>query len=206
MTILEIREKIQTDVFSILELNSLLDKYHNKAVKIASFLHHGEIVQLRRGLYTFAAPLRRGPISTCLVANRLYGPSYVSEDFALSYHGLIPETPGVVTSICMGRSREFTNDFGVFSFRYCRSKAYSIGIAIGGGEKDHFLIATPLKALFDKALHDKRWNGEAPEEYLSEDLRIDLDEHEWLDKDLLNELSPFMRGRLTGLHAFLEGL
>ncbi|MBQ7651936.1 MAG: hypothetical protein IJS15_13310 [Victivallales bacterium] len=119
---------------------------------------------------------------------------------------MIPETPSVVTSLCMGRSREFTNDFGVFSYRYSRSKAYPIGITIGGGDREHFLIASPLKALFDKALFDKRWDGESPEEYLSADLRIDLDECSWLDKELLKELDPFMRGRLAKLHGFLEGL
>ena len=205
-SILDIRERIPTDVFSILELKSLLENYHNKAVKVASFLRHGEIVQLRRGLYTFAAPLRREPLSVSNMANRIYGPSYVSEDYALSYHGLIPETPAVVTSICMGRSREFTNDFGVFSYRYCRSRAYSIGITLGGGDKNHFLIASPLKALFDKALFDKRWDGESPEEYLSDDLRIDLDECKWLDKELLKELSPFMHGRLSKLYCLLERL
>ena len=205
-SILDLRAEIPTDVFSILELNSLLEKYQNKAAKIASLLHHGEIIQIRRGLYTFAEPLRRKPLSACLVANRIYGPSYVSEEFALSYHGLIPETPAVVTSLCMGRSREFTNDFGIFSYRYCRSKAYPIGITIGGDDKEHFLIASPLKALFDKALYDKRWDGESPEGYLSEDLRIDLDECNWLDKELLKELFPFMHGRLARLYEFLEGL
>ena len=206
ITILDIRERIPTDVFSVLELNCLLEQYHNRNAKIASFLRHGEIVQLRRGLYAFAAPLRHEPLSTCLVANRIYGPSYVSEEFALSYHGLIPETPAIVTSICMGRSREFTNDCGVFSYRYCRSRAYPIGITIGGGEKSHFLIASPLKALFDKALYDRRWDGESPEEYLSEDLRIDLDECTWLDKAILKELCPFMCGRLSKLYVFLENL
>ena len=50
------------------------------------------------------------------MANQIYVPSYVSEDFALSHHGLIPEMPVEVTSVAMGRSRRFTNTFGVFSY------------------------------------------------------------------------------------------
>ena len=206
LNILHIREKIPEDIFTSLELNALLEGYQNKGAKIASMLHRREIIPLRRGLYTFTAVLRKQPLSNGVMANRIYGPSYVSEDFALCYHGLIPETPYVVTSMTMGRSREFTNDFGAFSYRYCRSKAYSIGVMLAGGEHRHFLIASPFKALYDKALNDSRWDGEDPEPYLEDDLRIDLEALQREDKQTLHELAPFMTGRLKKLHHFLEEL
>ena len=49
-------------------------------------------MRIRKGLYAFGEPLRRAPISRELLANLIYGPSYISLDYALSYHGLIPET------------------------------------------------------------------------------------------------------------------
>ena len=206
MNILELRRKIPNDFFMTMELTSLLSDYRNPVAKISLMLKHKEIVPLRRGLYVFAEPLRHAPLPNALLANQIYGPSYVSEDFALSYYGLIPETPSVVTSICMGRSREFTNSFGMFSYRYCRSLAYSVGVSIAGDEKRRFLIALPYKALFDKALYDARWNGEDPEDYLEEDLRMDLDELRRYDKSQLDELKPFMTGRLKRLHHYLEEL
>ncbi|MCR5379553.1 MAG: hypothetical protein K6G44_01105 [Lentisphaeria bacterium] len=78
------------------------------------------------------------------MANQIYVPSYVSEDFALSHHVLIPEMPVEVTSVAMGRSRRFTNAFGVFSYRYCRSKAYSVGVGLAGDSYHRFLIATSI--------------------------------------------------------------
>ncbi len=206
MTAVELREKIPNDIFGALELNACLGSYRHRTAKIASMLRRGEIVQIRRGLYTFAAPLRREVLHSGVLANRIYGPSYVSEDFALSYYGMIPETPAAVTSIAMGRSREFANDFGVFSYRYCRSKAYSIGVGATGEGQNRFMIAAPEKALFDKALYDRRFDGDDPEAYLAEDLRIGLDILNGFDKRLVNALAPFMRGRLRKLHQYLEAL
>ncbi len=140
------------------------------------------------------------------MANSIYWPSYVSEEFALCHYGLIPETPAVVTSIAMGRSRRFSNEFGVFTYRYCRSKAYSIGVGLAGGERQRYLMALPFKALYDKVLNDRRWDGEDPEGYLEEDLRIDMELLQQQDKTVLHDLEPFMDGRLRRLYHFLEKL
>ena len=204
--IVYVREKIPNDIFTTLELKELLKGYQNQGAKIASLLHHRHIIPLKRGLYAFSEPLRKAPLSDGVMANSIYGPSYVSEEFALSYHGLIPETPAVVTSITMGRSRTFTNEFGVFTYRYCRSKAYPIGVTLAGGEHRRFLMASPFKALYDKALNDTRWDGDDPECYLEEDLRIDLDVLQTQDKQTLHDLAPFMKGHLTKLYHFLERL
>ena len=204
--ILTLRSRLEGDIFTSAELNDLLAEYRNKAAKISLLLSRQEIVPLRRGLYTFHPSLRRGPLSSEALANRIYGPSYVSEDFALAHYGLIPETPQAVTSITMKRSRSFTNPCGIFHYRYCQSQAYPLGLCLAGEGEARHLIAMPLKALFDKALYDTRWDGECPEAYLTEDLRIDLDEPSWLDRELLSELAPFMRGRLKRLLIFLEGL
>ncbi|MDR0931786.1 MAG: hypothetical protein LBM70_02035 [Victivallales bacterium] len=206
MTIVELREKIPNDIFSALELNGYLGEYRQKRAKIASLLKRGEIVQIRRGLYTFAASLRREPLNVGVLANRIYGPSYVSEDFALSYYGMIPEATAMVTSVAMGRSRTFANEFGVFSYRYCRSGAYAVGVNLVGEGKQRFLVATQEKALFDKALNDKRFDGNDPESYLADDLRIDLTALSGLDKDVLTALAPFMLGRLKKLYLYLEAI
>ena len=206
MTVIELRAKIPNDIFTVLELHALLEGYRNKPAKVSSMLSRGEIIQIRRGLYTFAEPLRHEILSSAVLANRIYGPSYVSEDFALSFHSLIPERPAVVTSIAMGRSREFTNDFGIFSYRYCRSKFYPIGVINLGEGQNRFFIAAPEKALFDKVFYDRRFDGSDPETYLWQDLRLDFEKVKQFDKELLSCLAPFMRGRLRKLSNYLEQL
>ena len=205
MTTLELRTRIPNDTFTAWELNALLSDYSNQAAKISSLLKKREIVRIRRGLYTFTEPLRREMLSAGALANQIYSPSYVSEDYALSFYGMIPETPAVVTSVAMGRSRRFTTEFGVFSYRYCRSRAYPVGVTTAGEGQNRFLIATPEKALFDKVSSDRRFDGTDPEAYLLEDLRIDEDALRRLNRQQLKELAPFMTGRLSRLYDCLEG-
>lgn len=165
----------------------------------------GEIIPVRRGLYAFPAQLRREPLSRGALANRIYGPSYVSEDYALGYYGRIPETLQMVTSITRGRSREFATPFGVFRYRYCRSRAYALGVTLAGEGQNRFLIATPEKALFDKALFDHRFDGSDVEQYLFEDLRIDEEALRRFRRTRIAELAPFLCGRLKNLGEFLKG-
>ena len=206
MNIVQIREKIPDDIFTTLDLKAHLHAYCNLNDKISSMMHSGEILQIRRGLYSFPSVLCREVISSGALANRIYGPSYVSADFALSYYGLIPETPTTVTSFTRGRTREFNTPFGNFTYRYCRSKAYSIGITTVGEGTHRFYIATPEKALFDKISLDSRFDGEDVEAYLYEDLRIDDELMKKFDKKIIAALAPFMRGRMNSLRKYLEAL
>ena len=107
----------------------------------------------------------------------IYGPSYVSLDYALHYHGLIPERVEAVTSVTSGRGRRFSTPVGLFIYRMVPLRAYQVGIdqvQIEGGRP--FLIATPEKALADK-VHDDRGSGirtqEEMREYLLNNLRVD---------------------------------
>ncbi|MEK7120088.1 MAG: hypothetical protein AAB824_00935, partial [Patescibacteria group bacterium] len=62
------------------------------AVATSALLHRykkqGFILQLKQGLYVFPDILP----PDVYIANKLYSPSYISLEFALSYHGVIPET------------------------------------------------------------------------------------------------------------------
>ena len=44
---------------------------------------HGGIVRVKKGLYVFGLDYRRGAWSREVLANLIYGPSYVSLDYAL---------------------------------------------------------------------------------------------------------------------------
>src|SRR3989344_3513323 len=61
----------------------------------------GFIVRVKRGLYAFPDALP----PELYLANKLYGPSYISREFALSYHGIIPETVYEITSVTTKSTR-----------------------------------------------------------------------------------------------------
>lgn len=172
-----IRAQIDRDVFDYQQLTNCLRRYSKPRDKISRLLSRGELIRIKKGLYTFGEPYRRGPISRGLLANLIYGPSYVSLEYALSYHGLVPERVEMVTSVTTGRSREYETPFGTFSYRRLSRNRYAIGAMLERTGEVSFLIASPEKALADKVWVDKRFHGTSLLDYgtfLQEDLRMDI--------------------------------
>ncbi len=174
--IARIRETAAQDVFDYQVLLDVLRDYRKPRDRIRRLVAAGEIIRVKKGLYVFAAPWRRQPLVREQLANLIYGPSYVSLESALSYHGLIPERVEAVTSVTTGRSRAFETPFGVFSYMRLSPSRYGAGILLEAKATVPFMIASPEKALADKVWTDKRFAGASVGDfaaYLFEDLRID---------------------------------
>lgn len=181
----DIRKTIPGEVFDFQQLMACLGRYAKPRDKISSMLRAGQIIRIKKGLYVFGEDYRRRPWSRELLANLIYGPSYVSLDYALAYYGLIPERVEVVTSVTTSKTRRFVTALGTFSYRHVALRKYRIGVdQITQGSSAHFLIAAPAKALVDKIWIDSRF---APrkmadyQDYLHSDLRIDPDALERID-------------------------
>lgn len=190
--IIAIRQKIDRDVFDYRVLLGALTCYSKPRDKITRLLDSGEIVRVKKGLYCFGKALRREPVSREYLANLIYGPSYVSLDYALSYHGLIPERVEVVTSVSTRRSRGFLTPFGSYSYRILSERRYAVGVILETAGSTQFLIASPEKALTDKIWTDKRFKGERIsdyEAYLLEDLRIERDTLVMLNSSRLRSIA-----------------
>jgi hypothetical protein len=91
-------------------------------------LKHGEVVRVRRGLYCLAAKYLRQKVDPLALAQRIYGPSYISLEMALSYHGWIPEAVYTITSTSLDRSREFSTPVGHFSFTRVPQKTFYVEV------------------------------------------------------------------------------
>jgi hypothetical protein len=189
----DIRRAVNTDVVDYQQLMDCLRDYAKPRDKIRAMLKAGEIVRVKKGIYVFGEDYRRGPWSREILANLIYGPSYISLDYALSYHGLIPEGVVVVTSVSLSRSRRFETPLGLFTYRSLSFRKYSIGIDQGALEAEqHFLIATPAKALADKIWTDHRFTPRRTADfqpYLYEDLRIDSNALNGIDGTLLERIA-----------------
>lgn len=120
------------------------------ATKIGTtFLLHryskkGLIVRLKRGMYAFPDALP----PELFIANKLYEPSYVSLEFALSYHRVIPENVYDITSITPKATRRFEVLGKIFSYRCVKKNTYA-GYTIEKQKGHSFLIAEPEKAFVD---------------------------------------------------------
>lgn len=100
--------------------------------------------KLRNGLYT----LRIDQPADESIANRLYAPSYISFEYALSRYGIIPETVYTITSATTRITREFIVNNKSFTYSHIKKQVYR-GYKtekIGGMT---VLMAEPEKALAD---------------------------------------------------------
>jgi predicted transcriptional regulator of viral defense system len=163
----------------------------------------GEVWRLRRGLYCLANRFARGRVNPLELAQRIYGPSYVSLETALSQHGWIPEGVQAITSVALARSRSFDTPVGLFSFTRVPQPRLLAGVrrtsVEGGGA---FFLATPLKALADHVYSQRcDWRSAAP---VVESLRVEEESLAELTGELFDEVrSAYKPGRVS---RFLAGL
>jgi predicted transcriptional regulator of viral defense system len=112
------------------------------------WIEAGKLTHLRRGMYALPPPFSRTPVNPAELANHLYRPSYLSREWALSYHGLIPEMTVTYTSVTARVPRRFENDHGIFEYRHLKRDAFfGYGAVEIQGRK--VLLADPEKALLD---------------------------------------------------------
>ncbi len=163
--------------FSRAALLSVLQGYRRPNDKIARLAEESVLVPLKKGLYVLGPEWRTQPLSLALIANNLYGPSCVSLDWALAWHGLIPEGVFGVTSVTSRRAKSYETPVGHFTYHHIpESVLFSGAVMASAGEKAHYLIASPTKALCDKILLTRNLrlsSVSAMLEFLEEDLRVD---------------------------------
>lgn len=198
VTPLDIRREVGRDILDYQQALSLLRGYSKPRDRIGLLFAKGELIRVRKGLYVLGEAHRRFPVSRELLANLIYGPSYISLDYALSHHGLIPERVEDVTSVTTGKSRRFQTPLGVFTYRPLPIVRYSPGITLAGDPENRYLIATPEKALVDKVWCDKRFKPTSPSAfgpYLFEDLRIGEAQLDALDRARLASIATAFDSR-----------
>lgn len=172
-------------------LRSLYSNYSFPRNKIAGLEQAGKIIRLKRGMYVVSPDVNKQLLAIELIANHIYGPSYVSMHSALRYYGLIPEQVYTVTSMTTNRSRKFENAIGNFDYKTVGWQYYSIGIIQQTVEKSYtFLIASPEKALCDIIIVTPRLrlqSEKALRTFLEDDLRFEMAVFENMNSDIIRE-------------------
>ncbi len=191
MTMKDLRRECQSDVFSYTFLVDHLKVYSNVRGKINRLISSGDIIRVKKGLYVFGKDYRNAPISKAILANLIYGPSYVSGLFALSHHGFIPERVETLTSMTMQRNQNFSTPFGEFEYLHLSKTRYACGIEWQKvNDTEHALFATPEKALVDVISREvDLTTKKALTEFLLENLRIESESLEGLSLERLAKIS-----------------
>jgi len=109
----------------------------------------GLIIKLKRGAYILNELDRKNSPGLQFIANQLYGPSYVSLEFALNLYGLIPERVSDITSVTTKKTMVIKNDLGVFIYQHIKPDAFRGFKALKEDSGITVFIAEPEKAVVD---------------------------------------------------------
>lgn len=174
-------------IISNMIAKSNLNNYSNKNNKISRDIKNGKLHKIVTGLY------ETDPNTPAyLLASSIYGPSYISFDYALSFYGLIPERVEVVTCATFNKkkTKKYITSFGTFTYRDIPILAYPEEIVLNIDGNYSYQIASREKALCDKLYTLSPLNNyKNLENMLFEDLRIDKQEFEELDVNKIDKLS-----------------
>lgn len=178
--------------FDYLALMGALQEYKRPRDKVSKLLRRGDIIRIKKGFYVLGPNLRKTPgVCREILGNQLYGPSYVSLEYALSRHQLIPERVETVTSVTMHKSKLFATAVGNFSYQQVKLGYYSLGIlsqTLDDGRG--FLLASPEKAIADKVYFSRGFRDlDDLRVFLFADLRIEQEDFRGMDVGFFQELA-----------------
>lgn len=158
-----------------------LKQYANPKTKLARLVKANMYFPVVKGLYETKAD-----VPGYLLAGSIYGPSYLSFEFALSVHGVIPERVSTFTSATYEKKKRklYKSRFGIFTYQDVPMRAFPYGVLIKQEGEYFYRLACLEKAICDKLYASPLLrNQQNLVEYLFEDLRIDEYELRQFDMD-----------------------
>lgn len=178
----------------ILTDNMLREKYKdysNVHNKIKGEIKKGNLIRIKQGLYE-----TNKNVNDYMLSGAIYGPSYLSFDFALYYYDLIPEAVYNVTCATFRKRRKktFKTPFGTYFYRDVPDAVFPYETTIIQEGEYYATIATREKAICDKVYTLKPVKNLKEMEYLLfTDLRIDEDEFYKLNIESLKFLADIYK-------------
>lgn len=184
-----------------------LRDYASPKARLTRMIKSGDVIQVRRGI--FLDGKEKNAYSLKSLAAVIYGPSYISFEYALAHYGLIPERVQAVTSAAYNKNknRHFSTPLGDFYYYYLPAAVFPYGVVLGSENDQSYLMATPEKALCDM-LYKTRGIGsiKALWALLFEDWRMEREALLSLDRESIIFLAPLYKKKIFRLLLkWLEG-
>jgi predicted transcriptional regulator of viral defense system len=132
-------------IVSVREILKTIPAFNTR--RLVEWQQKGYLKKIRNNWYLFS-DIKQDEHFQFLIANRIYSPSDISLESALSYYNIIPETTFSVFSVCSLKTQEF-NIFSV-RFKYHHVKPTLLfGYKLIGDLAQSTRIAYPEKAIID---------------------------------------------------------
>ena len=176
-------------IYDFQSLSVKYKEYSNIYQKINNDCKKGNLVKIKRGLYTDDLYNDKE-----VIANICYNPSYISFEYALSYYGVIPEIVSTFTSATFGKKNNkiYHMKDSTFDYRSVPDEVFPMGVLIMKNSKNiSYKIASKEKALCDllyskypvRSIKDLKT-------LLFEDMRIDENEILKMNVEFIKEIAP----------------
>jgi predicted transcriptional regulator of viral defense system len=183
-----------------------LRDYASPKARLTRMIRSGEVIQVRRGIFLEAGETN---YSLKSLASIIYGPSYISFEYALAHYGLIPERAQAVTSAVYNKNKNrcFHTSLGNFYYYYLPTTVYPYDIVLGSEDGQSYLIATREKALCDTLYKIRGIESvNTLQTLLFEDWRMESEAVLALDRACIAFLAPLYRKKILWLLLkWLEG-
>ncbi len=151
--------KIQLEgflIFSTRDIKKIDSGFYNQ--RLSEWQEKGYVRKVTKDYYIFSN-LELNESVLFLIANKIYSPSYVSLEMALSYYNLIPESVYGITSVTSQKPKVFKNFLGEFIYRHVKPELM-FGYKLVGYKNHNYKIAEIEKALLDYFYLNSHLNNE----------------------------------------------
>ncbi len=193
MKYLELKSELKDfTIFSLNEIRNIEPGFHRR--RLNEWQDKGYIKKVIRGYYIFS-DLKLSEEILFKIANRIYLPSYVSLESALSYYHLIPESVYGITSISTRKTYHFRTSIGEFIYRTLKPPLF-FGYDLIKLQEKYLKMASIEKALLDYFyLHS---DIETEQDFDSLRINKEMFFEKMNEEKLQNFLRKFNQKKLTG--------
>lgn len=170
----------------IITTNELVKQYKDYSDPIGKIhrdVKSGKLIPIMKGVYETDRT-----VPGHYLCGTIYGPSYLSFEYALSYHDLIPERVYTFTNATYNKNKRkrYKNEFGLFTYRDIPKSAFFYGVTSHIENGYSYIVATPEKALCDQLyISPPQTSMKRLKSMLFDDMRIDEDDFYNLDFETL---------------------
>ena len=192
MKFLELKSQLSRFIiFSLTDIRKIEPGFYRS--RLSEWQNKGYIKKIIKNYYIFSDQ-QVDEKTLFLVANKIYNPSYVSLEMALSYYHLIPESTYGLTSITTKKTAIFRTCVGDFSYRSVRPELF-FGYSLAGYQGQKIKLAEPEKAILDCLYLNSHLKTESD----FSELRLNLEEllASWDEIKFNQYLTAFANKRLN---------
>lgn len=190
-------------IVTTLDLKEKYKNYTDINGKIKRDVENNILFPIVRGIYE-----TNSNTSGYLLTSYIYGPSYLSFEYALSFHNLIPERVVTYTNATYNKrkNKEYRNMFGYYRYRDIPKSAFPFFVKAYVEGSYSYFIASPEKALCDLLYTLSPVSSiKALKQLLFENLRIDLNEFNLLNfNDIMFLSTKYVSNNIKFLTKLIE--